>query len=87
MPNLLSNGAGFALPDVWGWRASDLRGVGCSAAFFDPCLHFGQVPNNATRCQMEAAWELSALLHFVDRRVGHRNDLAKFRAPYGPPKG
>src|SRR5690606_41771720 len=52
-------------------------------SFFDPRFHFGQVPHHATRRQIEAAWELAAALHFVDRRFSQGDDLPHFLAADG----
>lgn len=59
----------------------------CLLSFFDPCLHFGQVPHHAARRQVEATWELAAALHFVDRRFGEGDDLPQFMAADGAAEG
>ncbi|ANY16577.1 hypothetical protein AW878_02750 [Bordetella pseudohinzii] len=56
-------------------------------AFFDPGFHFGQIPHDATRCQIEATREFSAALHFIDGRFSQRNDLPQFLTADGPAKG
>src|SRR5690606_34088306 len=56
-------------------------------SFFDPRFHFGQVPHHATRRQIEAAWELAAALHFVDRRFSQGDDLPQFLAADGATEG
>ena len=56
-------------------------------AYFDPRLHFIQVPDDAARRQVEAARELAAALHFVDRCFGQRDDLPQFLAADGAPEG
>lgn len=66
-----------------------LRDLGARSllSFFDPRFHFSQVPHDATRRQIEAAWELAAALHFVDRRFGQGDDLPQFLAADGAPEG
>ncbi|MCY1300059.1 hypothetical protein D9M70_496170 [compost metagenome] len=56
-------------------------------SFFDPCLHFGQIPYHAARRQVEPAREFAAAFHFVDRRFGQRDDLPQFVAANGTPEG
>ncbi|KVN38423.1 hypothetical protein WT11_05820 [Burkholderia stagnalis] len=49
-------------------------------AVLDPSFHFGQVPHDAARRQIEAPWKLATALHFVDRRFGQGDDLPQFLA-------
>lgn len=56
-------------------------------ARLDPGFHFGQVPYDAPWCQVEAARELAAALHFVDRGFGEGNDLSQFVTTDGSTEG
>ena len=56
-------------------------------SFFDPGFHVCQVPYDAAWRQVEATWELTATLHFVDRRFGEGNDLPQFLPANGATKG
>ena len=66
-----------------------LRDAGARGLFacFDPRFHFGQVPYDAAWRQVEAAGELAAALHFVDRRFGQWDDLPQFLAADGASEG
>ncbi|EGH04266.1 hypothetical protein AMC94_17335 [Pseudomonas amygdali pv. aesculi] len=57
------------------FRAAAARGL---FAFFNPGFHFGQIPHDATRRQIEATREFAAALHLVDRRLGQGDDLTQF---------
>lgn len=78
-------------PDRAGFSLVDIRPSGaaarCLLSFFDPRFHFGQVPHDAARRQVEATRELAAALHFVDRRFGQGDDLPQFLAADGATEG
>jgi hypothetical protein len=64
--------------DIGRWR--DLRSpfeIGL-AALLQPRLDLLQVPHHASWREIEAAREVTALLHFVDRAVGERYDQSEF---------
>jgi len=56
-------------------------------ALLNPRFRCGQVQHDAARRQVEAAWELSAALHFVDGRFGKGDDLPQFMAADGAAEG
>ena len=66
-----------------------LRDAGARGLFacFDPRFHFGQVPYDAAWRQVEAAGELAAALHFVDRRFSQGDDLPQLLATDRAPEG
>lgn len=45
-----------------------------------PAVDLLQIPNRTTRREIEPLGELSALFHFIDRRVGERHEFAKLIA-------
>ena len=61
---------------------SRCRSFGRLATLGEPSLHLVQVPRGAARCQVEPAGKLTPLFHFVDRRVGKRDDAVEFRSPH-----
>ena len=81
------DGARLALSDIGSCRDTSEMGARGLFAFLDPRFHFIQIPHDAARRQVEAARELAAALHFVDRRFGQGNDLPQFLAADGAPKG
>lgn len=52
-----------------------------AAPLFDPTLDFVNVPNHASRGQIEAAWELAPLFHLVNSSVSERHHLPELMAP------
>ena len=55
-------------------------------AHLDPGFHFSKVPYDAPWCQVEAARELTASLHFVNRRFSQGDNLTQFVAADGAPE-
>lgn len=51
------------------------------AALLQPCLDLLQVPNHASRCEIEATREVASLFHFVDRAVGKWHNEPEFMPP------
>jgi len=45
----------------------------CRPTMLQPYLDLFQVPHNASRREIEAAREVTAFLHFVDRTAGKRH--------------
>ena len=75
--------AGFSLVDI---RLGDATARPL-LSFFHPRFHFGQVPHDAARRQVEATRELAAALHFVDRRFSQGDDLPQLLATDRAPEG
>ena len=59
----------------------------CLLALLNPGFHFGQVPHDAARRQIEATRELAAALHFVNRRFGQGDDQPQLLPADGAPEG
>lgn len=72
------NRPGFALMDIGCRRdLSSAFKIGL-AALLQPRLDLLQIPHYASRREIEAAREIAAFLHFVDRAVGERHDQSEF---------
>lgn len=71
------------MADVW-FDDAGARGL---LALLDPRFHFGRVPYDAAGRQVEAARDLAAALHFIDRRFSQRDYLMQFVASDGAAEG
>ena len=80
------DGARLALSDIGSCRDTSEMGARGLFAFLDPLFHFIQIPHDAARRQVEAARELAAALHFVDRRFGQGDHLPQLVAADGASK-
>ena len=76
-----SDWAGFPLPNVRGGRSLDLRVFRREAPGREPGLDLREVPDDATRGEVESLRKFPAALHFIDRRVGQWNHLTEFASP------
>jgi hypothetical protein len=59
-------------------RSAGRSAVRCPAAFRQPGFYFGEIPDDAAGRESKTARKFSTLLHFIDRRIGERHDLAQF---------